>query len=209
MTELEQHKNYMEETLRLAQQAKDNGCLPIGCIIVDENDNIIASVMNEKIITSKQDGNKNNKNQEQKIIQPDPTSHAEINAIRKACIIKNSTVLKGCTIYCSLEPCLMCISTIIISRISKVVFSVPDKFAGACGTLYNPIQDEYLNRKNIVIVPNIMKDEGDIIMKEYFEMVEKADDIDLCNNDFHVHVPKRILYKYKDEEFVNDNMFMV
>lgn len=123
-------QNYMEIALKLAKKASNNGDVPIGAIIIDENDNIIGRGFNKK-----------EKNQ-------DPTQHAEIIAIKKACKKLNNWRLLNCTIYTTLEPCLMCVGALLQTRIKHIVFALKDNKFGCVESLYNLTLDERFNHRS-------------------------------------------------------------
>lgn len=97
------NNNYIETIVKLAKKAYINGDVPVGAIIV-KNNKIIAKAYNRK--------EKNN----------DATAHAEIIALKKACKKLNNWHLNECTLYTTLEPCIMCIGAIAQARIKKVVY---------------------------------------------------------------------------------------
>ena len=102
---------------------------PFGAVIVDENNNIIATGNNKVLL------------------QNDPTAHAEIVSIRAACKKLNTYDLTGMTIYTSCEPCPMCLSAIIWSNISTVYYACTRKDAGEIGFRDDAIY-EYLKGSN-------------------------------------------------------------
>ncbi len=100
-----EHEKFMDEAIRLAASNLQNGHGgPFGCIVVKEGQ-IIASAFNEVLSTN------------------DPTAHAEILAIRRACEALGSHQLEGCEIYTSCEPCPMCLGAIYWSRPKKVYYA--------------------------------------------------------------------------------------
>jgi tRNA(Arg) A34 adenosine deaminase TadA len=106
---------FMEEAIRLAGENLENGYGgPFGCVVVKDG-KIIASAFNEVVRTN------------------DPTAHAEILAIRRACKVLNSHQLEGCDIYTSCEPCPMCLGAIYWSRPRKVYYAASRKDAGLAG----------------------------------------------------------------------------
>lgn len=108
---------YLEIAYKEALKAYKHNEIPVGAVIVDNaTHKIIAKSYNKK--------EKNN----------DVTSHAEINAIRKASKKINNWRLEGCTLYVTLEPCSMCMSAILQARISRVVYILNEDFMGACGS---------------------------------------------------------------------------
>ncbi|HOX78605.1 MAG TPA: nucleoside deaminase [Bacteroidales bacterium] len=120
----EQNREFMEEAIRLAalnMDATHGG--PFGCVIVKDG-RIIASAYNEVLRTN------------------DPTAHAEIVAIRRACEKLNSYQLAGCEIFTSCEPCPMCLGAIYWSRPAKVYYAASRKDAEKAGFDDNHIYQE-------------------------------------------------------------------
>ena len=93
----------MELAIQQAKNAAKRDEVPVGAIIQDISGKVIAK--------------ESNKTQE----LCDPTAHAEINAIRKACKERKSLYLNDCTIYVTLEPCSMCLAAIVNSRLKKLI----------------------------------------------------------------------------------------
>ncbi len=108
------NEKYMKEALRLAKKAATIGEVPVGAVIV-QNDQIIARGYNRREID--QNG----------------LAHAELIAIQKACKKTGFWRLEDCTLYVTLEPCPMCTGAIINTRIPKVVIGAPDPKGGAMG----------------------------------------------------------------------------
>jgi tRNA(adenine34) deaminase len=102
-------ESYMRQAIKEAQKSYDSGEVPVGAIIVDATTNKIIAIS----------GN----NMEEK---HDPTAHAEINAIRKACFELGSYRLNSCDIYVTLEPCPMCAQAISFARIRRLYFGAYD-----------------------------------------------------------------------------------
>jgi tRNA(adenine34) deaminase len=119
---------YMKEALKEANRALCLREVPVGAIIVKDN-TIIARAYNLKETLK------------------DPTAHAEILAIRKACEALNNWRLAGCEMYVTLEPCPMCASTIAQARISKLYIGTFDPTAGGCGSVVDIIDNAHLNYK--------------------------------------------------------------
>ena len=142
-------EKYMELALKEAQKAVILDEVPVGAIIV-KDDKIIARGHNLR--------EKSN----------DPTSHAEINAIRKACKKLNSWRLEGATIYVTVEPCSMCAGTILQSRIARLVYGTTDPKGGAIESSL-----ELFNAKNInhhpEIVGGVLKEKCSTIISNYFK----------------------------------------
>ena len=123
-----QDEQFMRAAIVAAKIAEENGDVPIGAVIVHQN-KIIARAYNQR--------------QQLK----DPTAHAEIIALTQAAAALESWRLNGCTMYVTLEPCPMCAGALVNSRIDRLVYGCDDPKAGACGSLYNIVQDERLNHR--------------------------------------------------------------
>ena len=119
------HEKFMSEAIRLASKNMENGHGgPFGCVVVKKG-KIIASAFNEVLKTN------------------DTTAHAEIVAIRKACLKLKTYQLDGCEIYTSCEPCPMCLGAIYWSRPSKVYYAASRIDAALAGFDDNHIYDEF------------------------------------------------------------------
>ncbi len=132
-------EGYMREAIKQAKKAYKNNEIPIGAVIVCEN----------KIIS---------KGYNQKEIKNVSTGHAEIVAIEKACKVKKNWRLSECTIYVTLEPCMMCYGAILESRIKNVVYILKRK-------------DEHkFDIKNSgEMLDNKLKEEYEVILNDFFE----------------------------------------
>jgi tRNA(adenine34) deaminase len=140
---------YMRKALELAAIAESNGDVPVGCVIV-HNDEIIGEGYNQVELT----GN--------------PLNHAEIIAIEEAVKNYGHKHLIDCDIYVNLEPCSMCAGAIILSRISKVIYASPDEKTGAGGSLYNILEDDRLNHR-CEVHKGILHDESSVMLKNFFK----------------------------------------
>jgi len=97
----------------------------------------------------------------------DPTAHAEMLAMTSASESKDSWRLEDCTLYVTLEPCPMCAGAIVNARVKRVVFGASDPKAGACGTLYNLVQDARLNHR-AALDSGVLGNEASEILKSFF-----------------------------------------
>lgn len=140
---------FMRKALEQAEIAYELGEVPIGCIIVKDG-KIIASSYNLK--------------EEYK----DATAHAEILAISEASINLDEWRLSGCTMYVTIEPCVMCAGAIVNSRIDKLVIGSMDEKYGACGSVLNIVENDKLNHK-VDVISGIMQEECSSIMKDFFK----------------------------------------
>lgn len=138
------HEEYMKMAIRLAKLNVEEGKGgPFGAVIV-KNGEVIASAMNEVTSTD------------------DPTAHAEVVAIRKACKALGSYQLEGCDIYSSCEPCPMCLGAIYWSRPDHVYYAATRKDASASGfdddVIYQEIELPPEERQ--IPFVNLMRDEA-------------------------------------------------
>jgi tRNA(adenine34) deaminase len=118
----------MQEALNQAKKALACGEVPIGAVIVKD----------EKIIA---------KGHNRCIKDKDPSAHAEIVAIRKACKKLNNYRLNGCDIFITIEPCAMCAAALVSARVANIFYGAPDKKAGACGSVFRIANNKKLNHK--------------------------------------------------------------
>lgn len=117
---------WINEALKLAQQAASKQEVPVGAILVSDGQ-IIASGHNQPISTC------------------DPTAHAEIVVLRKASQIFNNYRLPKTTLYVTLEPCTMCLGALIQARIERLVFGAFDAKAGAVVSVFQLLDSKQLN----------------------------------------------------------------
>ena len=144
---------YMNLALNEAKKAYMKGEIPIGAVIVKENV-VIAKAHNLRQTKKTTLG------------------HAEIIAIEKACKKLDSWILEGCTIYVTVEPCIMCAGAILQSRITRVVYGTNEPKFGALGSVLDISKVEGFNHK-MEITSGILKDECSLIMKEFFKSLRK------------------------------------
>ena len=140
---------YMRNAIDQAYIAQENGDVPIGAIIVHQG-TIIAKAYNQREQLN------------------DPTAHAEIIALTQASELLSTWRLHGCTVYVTLEPCTMCAGALVLARIDRLVFGCDDPKTGACGSLYNVVQDQRLNHR-IPTKKGILKDECSKQISEFFQ----------------------------------------
>lgn len=144
-----EHSYYMNEALKEASKAYDKNETPIGAIIV--KDNVIISRAHNLRETLK-----------------DPTAHAEILAIKEAANILGGWRLVNCTIYITMEPCIMCTGAIIESRIKRVIIGTKHiKNKNSENNLNQKI--DYFNNNNIEITLGILEEQCSNILKKFFK----------------------------------------
>ncbi|MEY3909346.1 MAG: tRNA-specific adenosine deaminase [Pseudomonadota bacterium] len=139
---------FMKLALGLAKKAELKNEVPVGALIV-RNGEIIGQGMNTSISDH------------------DPTSHAEINAIREAAKAIKNYRLKDCAIYVTLEPCAMCVGAIQHARIEKIIYGAPDPKTGACGSMIDLISVKEINH-HAEAIGGILEKECGQILKDFF-----------------------------------------
>ena len=143
------HIDFMNLALSEASKAGQKNEVPIGAVLIAENDELL-SVAHNNTITLK-----------------DPTAHAEILALRSAAAkIGNYRLLKT-TLYVTVEPCPMCMGALMLARVSKVVFGTRDPKWGAAGSLYNLAEDRRFNHQP-EIIEGICESECKKLMQDFF-----------------------------------------
>jgi tRNA(adenine34) deaminase len=96
------------------------------------------------------------------------TAHAEMLAIKEACVKLGGWRLLDCDIYVTLEPCPMCAGALVNSRINRVIFGACDQRAGACGSVYNIANDLKLNHR-LEVIPGILENECRGLLQSFFK----------------------------------------
>ncbi|MCD7717180.1 MAG: tRNA adenosine(34) deaminase TadA [Lachnospiraceae bacterium] len=147
-------EKYMKEALRQAKKAYALREVPIGCVIVCE-DQIIARGYNRR------NTDKNT------------TSHAEINAIRKASKKLGDWRLEGCTIYITLEPCQMCAGAIVQSRITRAVIGAMNPKAGCAGSILDLLDMKEFNHQ-VLMEHGILEEECSTMLSGFFRELRES-----------------------------------
>lgn len=133
--------------LAIAAAKQSGNDVPIGAVIFDASGNALASAANNREATN------------------DPSGHAEIVAIRLASEMLGDWRLTDCTLFVTLEPCVMCAGAIQAARIPKVIFGAYDPAVGAAGSRYDLLRDEKLGQQVEVI--------GGVLEQECAELIER------------------------------------
>ena len=118
----------MEEAMRCAQRALEAGEVPVGAIVVC-NGRIVGRGWNRNITDS------------------DPTSHAEVIALREAGAAVGNHRLEDCELFATIEPCAMCAGALVHARIRRLVYGADDPKAGAVHSVMAVLNHPQLNRK--------------------------------------------------------------
>ena len=148
----------MQAALQAAATAQQLGEVPIGAVVVYQGE-IIGHGYNLRETSN------------------DPTTHAEIIAIRAAAARLDSWRLLDCTLYVTLEPCVMCMGAIILARIPRLVFASRDPKAGAAGSIYNLATDRRFNH-NIDVTQGVLDKKCSEMLSGFFKTLrekKKAD----------------------------------
>jgi tRNA(adenine34) deaminase len=133
-----QHRQWMSRALEIAQAAGDAGEIPVGAIIVNSSGNVIAEGENRKERDK------------------DPTSHAEIIALRTAGKRLQNWHLNECILYVTLEPCPMCAGAIVQARLGLLVYGTDDPKTGAIRTVAN-IPDSACSNHRLSVLGGILE----------------------------------------------------
>ena len=139
----------MRRAITEALAASQHDDVPIGAIVVRDGQ-VVAARHNERELTG------------------DPTAHAEVLALRDAAEVVGHWRLLDCTLYVTLEPCVMCAGALVNSRIGRVVYGATDPKAGALESLYHVCADERLNHRPPVTA-GVLADECGALLKAFFK----------------------------------------
>ncbi|MEI3610070.1 tRNA adenosine(34) deaminase TadA [Pseudogracilibacillus sp. SO10305] len=146
-------EKFMKEALEEAKKAALRNEVPIGAVIV-YNDDIIArgSNIREESETT--------------------LSHAELVAIEQANKVVGSWRLEGCTLYVTLEPCVMCAGAIVQSRIKRVVYGAIDPKGGCAGTLMNLLNESRFNHQ-VEVTSGVLEENCRVLLQNFFKQLRK------------------------------------
>jgi len=143
------YESLMLKAIDEAKKARRLKEVPIGALIIGRDEAILARSHN------------------QVITRDDPTAHAEILSLRKACRIAGNYRLPGTTLYVTVEPCPMCMGAIVHARVARIVFGAYDPKWGAAGSLYNLPADSRLNHR-VDVVSGILEEPCRQLMQDFF-----------------------------------------
>lgn len=140
---------WMQKALELARNAEAQGEVPVGAIIVLD-DQIIGQGWNQPIASQ------------------DATAHAEIIALRQACQTMQNYRLPGSEIYITLEPCMMCAGALVHARIARCIYATAEPKTGAAGSCINAFTLPNLNHR-VECTANVLKEESSQLIKNFFK----------------------------------------
>ena len=144
---------FMQQALALAQEAAVHGEVPVGCVIV-RNDEIVGRGRNQR-------------EEKQAAV-----SHAEMEAIAQANAALGSWRLDECDLYVTLEPCPMCAGAILNARIRRVWYGARDEAFGACGGVTNLFMEQFPHRP--ALVGGILAEDCQAVLAEFFEKLRQG-----------------------------------
>ena len=139
---------WMRRALDLAERARSEGEVPVGAVLVMEDD-CIGEGWNRPISAH------------------DPTAHAEIGALRAGAAHMGNYRLPGATLYVTLEPCAMCAGAIILARLKRLVYAAADPRAGAASSVFNILQSSQLNHR-VELASGILEQEAAMLLQTFF-----------------------------------------
>ena len=146
-------EKFMKKCIALAKKAGERGDVPVGAIVV-LGDKIVARSSNRREKCN------------------DPTAHAEILALRKAGEKLGRKNLSGCTLFVTLEPCVMCAGAIVNSRIDRVVFGAYDKRFGCAGSVMNLVEQNDFNH-SASVTGGVLLEECSALLSDFFSTLRK------------------------------------
>ena len=145
-----QDQMFMRIALKTAEEAARGGEVPVGACVVDVGGELVASAGNRTISDN------------------DPTAHAEILAIRAAAKKIGNYRLTECSVYTTIEPCVMCAGALVNARVSRLIFGAADERYGAVRTQFDLCDNAVLNHR-IDVVSGVLEVECRSLMKNFFK----------------------------------------
>ena len=145
---VEAYDAWMGAALAQAARAEALGDVPVGAVVVREGE-IVAAAHNRRVVDR------------------DPTAHAEMLAIRAAAEAIGDWRLTGCTLVVTLEPCCMCAGAIVLARLDRLLYGAPDPKAGAVETLFRLCTDGRLNHQ-VEVIGGVRAEECGRLLTEFF-----------------------------------------
>ena len=144
------HEKFMHEALRLARAGAGSGEVPVGAVVV-RGDEIVGRGSNSPIARN------------------DPTAHAEVLALREAAARAANYRLEDATLYCTLEPCVMCAGALVSARVARLVFGARDLRFGGVRSKFQLADSDLLNHR-IEIVEGVLAADCAALLREFFEL---------------------------------------
>jgi tRNA(adenine34) deaminase len=139
---------FMRLALREAERSLEHDDVPIGCVVVHGGE-VLAAASNERELRG------------------DPTSHAEVLALREASQALGGWRLSDTVLYVTLEPCAMCAGAIVLARVPRVVWGAPDPKAGAAGSVLDVLAEPRLNHRPET-AGGLLAEDSAALLREFF-----------------------------------------
>ncbi|MBF0510021.1 MAG: nucleoside deaminase [Deltaproteobacteria bacterium] len=139
----------MRLALDQAERAAAIGEVPVGAVLIDDQDGILAADHNRSVTSH------------------DPTAHAELLVIRAACLKQGNYRLPRCTLFVTLEPCSMCLGAMIWARLTRLVFGAFDPKCGCAGSVFNLAEEKSFNH-TIEVTGGLMKEASINLLRTFF-----------------------------------------
>lgn len=149
MTEPSAYAGAMRLALDEAVLALEEGEAPVGAVVLDGSGTLLGRGHNERETSG------------------DPTAHAEVLALRRACSVTGSWRLTGATLVVTLEPCTMCAGALVLARVDRLVYGAADPKAGAVGSLWDVVRDRRLNHRPEVL-GGVLAEESAQLLRTFF-----------------------------------------
>ncbi len=140
----------MTEALLLAKQAEKKGEVPVGAVLINGKNELVASGHNQPISTC------------------DPTAHAEIVVLREAARLLNNYRLPNTTLYVTLEPCTMCVGALIQARVKRIVYGAVEPKTGAIESAHQLFDEGKFNHQP-EITGGVLTDQSSSLLSRFFE----------------------------------------
>ena len=140
---------YMREALELARQGGEAGEVPVGAVVVLDGE-VVGRGYNQPISSF------------------DPTAHAEVVALRDAAARLGNYRLVGCTLYVTMEPCVMCAGAILHARVARVVYGAREYKTGAHGSIVDVFAEPRLNF-HCEVTGGVLADDCAALISGFFE----------------------------------------
>ncbi|MBP7934364.1 MAG: tRNA adenosine(34) deaminase TadA [Phycisphaerae bacterium] len=138
----------MRQAIAEAEAALGSEDVPVGAVVVYQG----------KVI---------GRGRNQRELLKDPTAHAEMIALTAAADARKAWRLEGCALYVTLEPCVMCAGAIVLARIGRLVYGADDPKAGACGSVYDIVEEGRLNHR-VAVERGVLGPECGDLLREFF-----------------------------------------
>jgi tRNA(adenine34) deaminase len=148
-TSLADHEKWMRQALELAREAEESGEVPVGCVLISGGEMIGMG-----------------RNSPAELL--DPTAHSEMLALRQGAVALGNYRLAGATLYCTLEPCVMCAGALVAARIATLVFGARDLRFGGIRSKFQIADSPLLNHR-VEIVEGVLGAESTALLQRFFK----------------------------------------